>query len=100
VSTATKPKRPKTLEPCYVYMRRIFDQLDDARAAMRRAMDPTYIRNPADALWYRDGIEKVNRLEAQADALGYVFQKTREELRQWLDDMLAYYKALENKGKA
>jgi len=94
--TATKkPRKPKALDPCYVYMLKIFEQLDEARAVMRRAYDFTVIKNPAHAIWYRDGLDKVTRLEAQVDALGYVFQKTEEELRRWLDDMLAYYKKLE-----
>ena len=90
----TKPRKPKMLKPCYVSMRRVFDQLDAARSTMRRAYDYTFIKNPAHALWYRDGLDKITRLEAQVDALSYAFQTTEEDLRQWLDGMMAYYKEL------
>ena len=83
------------LEPCYVYVKTIFDNLDSARAAMRTAMDSKKLKHPDHAIWYRDAIDKLGRLEAQVDALTYVFQKEREELRQWLVDMLAWYKELE-----
>lgn len=80
----SKFPKPLKLEAEYVYLRKIFNELDDARSAVRRAMDPLYIKSPSHALWYRDGLEKLIRLEAQADALTYVFQKTQEDLRAWL----------------
>lgn len=88
------PQKPEAPELCYVYVRQIFDQLDKARATMRRAMDQSFLKNPSHALWYRDTIDSLHRLEAQADALSYAFQMTREDLRQWMDATLAYYKKL------
>jgi len=89
-----KLKRPE-LEADYVGILQIFENLDKARKTVESANG---CKDPSDAVYYRDGLDTLVRLEAQVDALTVAFQKTREELKEWLADMAVYYARLE-KGK-
>jgi len=88
-TTVTKPRKPVALKACYIGVARIFEQLEENRkklAAIGKVCD-----EPSDVIHYRDYIESLVRLEAQADALSYVFQMERPELKKWISDMEAYY---------
>jgi len=87
-----RPERPE-LEATYLGIALIFENLDSCRATLKR-IDKA-LGDPSDALFYRDTLAALVRLEAQVDALTHCFQKDRETLRQWLRDMEAYYKKLE-----
>lgn len=84
-------KRPE-LEANYLGIFQIFKNLDEARKTVAAA---DKCEDPSDAIFYRGALDKLVRLEAQADALTVAFQVPRAELRKWLDDMVAFYKELE-----
>lgn len=89
-------KKPKQLESYYSSILQIFENLENARktvAAAQRCGDPS------DAIYYRDALDKLVRLEAQVDSLTFVFQKSRAELKQWVADMGDYHRALEEKRR-
>ena len=89
----TKSRKPKALKADYTSVSRIFQNLANVRKNLARSAER--LDEPSHGLGYRDWLDSLVRLEAQADALGYVFQMQRSELEQWLVDMEAYYKKLE-----
>jgi len=89
----TKPRKPKALKADYLGVARIFEQLEETR----KRLDAIQKQCPerSDAIHYRDLIDSLVRLEAQADALGYCFKMDRSEMKKWISDMEAYYRKLE-----
>ena len=88
-------KKPELGEPCCIAMRKIFDELDKARASIKSAEK---CPERSDAIYYRSSLEALVRLEAQADALAYVYQTERKDLRKWVEDKFDYYRFLEAKS--
>ena len=87
------PRKPKALKAGYLGVARIFEQLEECRKKLARASE--VFDDPSDDLHYRDHLEALVCLEAQADALGYVFQKSRPELKKWVADMEAWLRKIE-----
>jgi len=89
----TSLRKPKTLKAAYYGVARIFEQLEECRK--RLEAEKSGLPDPSDGLNYRDHLEALVRLEAQADALAYVFQMPRLALKKWIADMETYYRKLE-----
>ena len=95
MSKKQKIERP-SLEAQYYGIFKIFENLGKARKNVQAA---ERCDDPSDAIYYREALDALLRLEAQADALTVAFGKQRKELQQWLTDTEAYYKALEKRSK-
>lgn len=88
-----RPRKPKALKANYLGVALIFERIDSIRTKLKRAEQE--LDEPSDSLHYRDQLEALVRLEAQADALGVVFQMPRAGLRKWVADMESYYRKLD-----
>jgi len=87
-------KRPKALKATYLSVAKIFENLKESRAKLKRMAQ--VLDDQSDGLHYQDSLEALVRLEAQADALAFVFQTPRSDLEKWVADMEAYYRRLED----
>jgi len=87
------PRKPKALKAGYLGVARIFEQLEECRKKLARANE--IFDEPSDNLRYRDHLKELLCLEAQVDALGYVFQKSRPEMKKWVADMEAWLRKIE-----
>lgn len=88
-----RPRKPKALKACYLGVARIFEQIEECRKNLEATKK--FLDDPSDGLHYRDLLESLVRLEAQADALAYVFQMERSDLKKWIANMETYYRKLE-----